>query len=270
MKDLIIGACHNYTYDQIKCWVNSVKRSGFDGDLVLISFDDKQGIRQKARDAGVIVVEEWFNPDFAVHVQRFASIYSYLCNNPNKYAMVITTDVRDVVFQSNPSTWIEDHIYNGYRLIFASECLRYKHEPWGDNNLLETYGPFVYQQFRNNEIFNVGVLAGFADHVRDLCLDIALNSINRPIKICDQAVFNVMISNAIYRNQALKPLIVDGWCINLGTTADPSKMDHFRPNLLSEEPTFNGTHVHHANKPFVIVHQYDRTMWHKQIERIYS
>ena len=73
----------------------------------------------------------------APHVQRFISIYQYLSANPARY--VITTDVRDVVFQKNPINWLD--LYLGNKTVaVASECLRYKDEPWGDNNIKETFG----------------------------------------------------------------------------------------------------------------------------------
>jgi hypothetical protein len=35
-KDLIIGGASNYTWDQLKFWVNSIKKTGFDGDIVIV------------------------------------------------------------------------------------------------------------------------------------------------------------------------------------------------------------------------------------------
>ena len=34
-KDLIIGGASNYNWDQLKYWVNSIKQTGFEGDIVL-------------------------------------------------------------------------------------------------------------------------------------------------------------------------------------------------------------------------------------------
>ena len=41
-------------------------------------------------------------------------------------------------------------------LIFSSESILYKDEPWGDNNLMETFGPYIHDIFKENEIYNVG------------------------------------------------------------------------------------------------------------------
>ena len=44
-------------------------------------------------------------------------------------------------------------------LVFASESMLYKDEPWGNQNLLDTYG-YIHEIFKENEIYNVGVLGG--------------------------------------------------------------------------------------------------------------
>mgnify|MGYP003352602079 CR=1 FL=1 len=41
-KDLIIGAYANYKFDLLKPWINSIKETGFQGDIVLIAIDPDQ------------------------------------------------------------------------------------------------------------------------------------------------------------------------------------------------------------------------------------
>jgi hypothetical protein len=267
MRDLIIGGCSGYEYESVKLWINSINKSGFDGDKVLIVFNGKEDFINKVKEQGFNVINYPLDPNAAIHVQRFAAIYDYIYNNPARY--VITTDVRDVVFQYNPISWLEENLKE-HSLVVGSECLRYEDEPWGNNNLMETYGPFIHERFKKNTIFNVGVLAGKSEFVRDLCLNIAINSINRPIKICDQAVFNVIIDNSIYANQTYFARLQNKWTAHLGTLADPHKMDYFRPRLLEPEPEFDGTFVKSNGTPVCIVHQYDRTVWKQRIEEIYG
>ena len=35
-KDLIIGGASNYNWNQLRYWVNSIKKTGFKGDIVLV------------------------------------------------------------------------------------------------------------------------------------------------------------------------------------------------------------------------------------------
>jgi hypothetical protein len=269
--NLIIGASYNYSYEQIKYWINSINKSGFDGHKVLILFDGTTELVEKVQEQGFVVNNIPMDKNMAVHVLRFLSIYDFIHQNEDLYENVITTDVRDVVFQYDPIEWLNNNFSDTEKLVVSSECLRYKDEPWGNNNLLETYGPFIHERFKDNIIFNVGILAGKASYIKDLCLSIVLNSINRPIKICDQAVFNVTIQNEIYKQNTFYAKLNDAWAANLGTLADQSKMHYFRPNLLEFEPVFVNDEVRTSNnKKICVVHQYDRTPWRTRLEEIYG
>jgi hypothetical protein len=208
---------------------------------------------------------------FMVHVERFLHIYNYL--KDNKFRYVITTDVKDVIFQKDPFIQLDDMLTKTDKdIVFSSESILYKNEPWGDNNLLETFGPYIHGIFKENEIYNVGVLGGKGDAMRDLALNIFLACVGKPIKICDQSTFNVMISMNPYLKTSLYAKSEDGWACQLGTTADPSKIEQFKPFLLEESPKMeDGKVVTSTEKEFSIVHQYDRVPeWRKIIEAKYE
>jgi hypothetical protein len=278
MKDLIIGCSTNYKWDTIKYWVNSINQSGFDGDKVMILMNCDADTVQKVTDAGFSVVG--FNQDdqgnltyeskLMVHVERFLHIYNIL--KDNEYRYVITTDVKDVIFQHNPIEGIKNQLGERQNLMFASESILYKDEPWGNQNLLETFGQFFHNIFKENEIFNVGVLAGRGFAMRDLAAMIFTMSVNRPIPIVDQSTFNFMISQEPYKSTARYCRSEDGWACQLGTTADPSKIDQFKPFLLEPSPQMvDGKVVTSTGKEFTIVHQYDRIPeWRAIIEKKYG
>ena len=87
-----------------------------------------------------------YNSNMMVHVERFYHIYQLLKDNLYRY--VITTDVKDVVFQQNPSIWLENNFTDNDDLVFSSESMKYKDEPWGDQNLRETFGTQIYEDFK--------------------------------------------------------------------------------------------------------------------------
>ena len=278
MKDCIVGCATNYDWSKLKYWVNSINASGFEGDKVLILMNCDKDTAQKITDAGFSIIA--FNQDangnltyqsqLMVHVERFIHIYKLL--KDNNYRYVITTDVKDVIFQKNPSTWLENNLTDKEDLVFSSESMKYKDEPWGRENLTQCYGQGIYEDFKNNTIFNVGVLAGRGYAMRDLVLQLFLNCINRPIPIVDQAVFNVMISRHPYLNSTMYTVSEDGWACQLGTTADPSKIDSFKPFLLEPSPKLEGEKVVTSTGiEYTIVHQYDRVPeWRKVIEAKYD
>lgn len=264
MRDLIIGCSTNYDWSKLKYWVNSINKSGFQGDKVMVLMNCDKDTVSKVVESGFSVIG--FNKDendnltyssnMPVHTERFLHIYNYLKDRDYRY--VITTDVKDVIFQKNPIEFLEKECVSK-NLIFASESILYKDEPWGDQNLKETFGPFIYEQFKNNEIFNVGVLAGHGYAIRDLALNIFVSCLNRPIPICDQSTFNFMVSRNPYTSLSKYAKSEDGWAAQLGTTGDPSKTSQFDHLLLEPKPKFeNDLVTTSTGKEFYIVHQYDR------------
>ena len=264
MRDLIIGCSTNYDWSKLKYWINSINKSGFQGDKVMILMNCDKDTVNKVVESGFSVIG--FNKDgegnlmhssnMPVHTERFLHIYNYLKNKDYRY--VITTDVKDVIFQKNPIEFLEKECVNK-NLIFASESIRYKDEPWGDQNLKETFGPYIYEQFKDNEIFNVGVLAGHGYAIRDLALNIFVACLNRPIPICDQSTFNFLIGQNPYTSLCRYTRSEEGWAAQLGTTGDPSKASQFDPVLLEAKPKLqDGIVTTSEGKEFYIVHQYDR------------
>jgi len=286
-RNLIIGAATGYNYNQLKPWVESIDEvCGDDVDRVLIVGNISQETRVKlvAKDFQLIDMPDM--PGVPIHVGRFLAIYNYLKDTWQDYKFVVTTDVKDVYFQKNPFDWLEEKIgfdYDSYRLVAGSESMRYEDEPWGNENLMQAYGAYVHEAFKQNEIYNVGTIGGHVEYVKDLMFNIFFNSVNRPIPIVDQAVYNVLLKTQPYKGVTYFATQSDGWACQAGTTADPSKMNQFRPHLLEAEPTFeNGLVLTGQDSdsplvlspkgtPFVIVHQYDRVPeWKKHVREKYK
>jgi len=277
--DCVIGCSTNYDWAKIKYWVNSINESGFTGDKVMILMNCDKDTVQKVSDAGFDIIAFGqdaegnlaYNSNMMVHVERFYHIYQHLKNKDYRY--VITTDVKDVIFQKNPVQWLEENLPEGHEdLIFSSESIKYKDEPWGDQNLRETFGTQIYEDFKDNTIYNVGVLAGRGYAMKDLMMNIFTSCLGRPIKICDQSTFNFLISQHPYLKTSMYAQSEDGWACQLGTTADPSKLEQFKPFLLEPSPKLEGDKVVTSTGiEYTIVHQYDRVPeWRKVIEEKYD
>ena len=273
-KNLIIGSCTNYGINQLKPWVLSINEIMPDVEKVMCvgnaSFETRDWLVKQN-----FQIVDMPQANIPIHVLRFLSIYDHLRLNWQDYNYVITTDVKDVYFQKDPFKWLDYHnigVKNMEQIVAGSECLLYKDEPWGNNNMMECYGPYVHSHFKDNEIYNVGILGGSAEYMKDLVFNIFTNAVNRPIPIVDQAVFNVLIQTQPYKDVVLKATQASGWACQAGTVADPSRMDEFRPNLLEGEPVFkDGVVYTSTGHPFSIVHQYDRVPeWKKFIQEKYN
>jgi hypothetical protein len=281
-KDLIIGAYTNYDWNKIKYWVNSINRSGFDGYKMMIAFNSDKDTVKRLVDSGfsVIAFNEnengyyYNNTKIPIHVERFFHIWDVLSKIKEKIRYVITTDVKDVVFQENPSKRIEEYLgfQSKYNLMAASESMRYMDEPWGNQNLHESFGAYFHEKYKTNLIYNVGVIAGDFEYVRDLCLQIFQTSINRPIPIVDQAVYNFLLWQKPISDITMKLDSESGWAAQLGTTMDPTKIGAFKPFLTEPSPIMIDDIVKtNGLIPYCIVHQWDRVpALHDMIERKYG
>lgn len=296
MKSLIIGGATGYGWNELKYWVNSIKRSGFDGDICLVSSNITQETIEKLTKEGVkLSLYGKKQPDGsyrtetnnAPHVERFFYLWNTLNTIEEEYKYIVTTDTRDVVFQSNPIEWLDSNLSLNI-LVASSEGLKYKDEPWGNKNLHDAFGPFFHRMLQDKIIYNVGTIAGEFHAVRDLLLMIFQMSINRPTSIVDQAVYNFLLNNTWFSDLCLMTNNKDNWAIQLGTTleavksgkgdlgmmfgSDPSKHIQYQIMYNDDQPEFNdGLVVNKSGRPYCIVHQYDRTLaWTKQIMEKYD
>jgi hypothetical protein len=286
MDNLIIGGASNYGWDELKYWVNSIKKSGFSGDIVLVATNitketidklESENVKvelygRQDQDGNVVA-----NVTTAPHVERFFHIWNYLRINPDKYNFVITTDTRDVVFQSDPIEYLKKLFENcgiKYGLVAAGEGLKYKDETWNHNNFLAAFDPVVYDRIQYNEIFNVGVIAGTQKMVQDLLLLLYQLSVNRRINIVDQAVYNFIIQLQFCLQNVILLSNDSGWTTNLATTIhairsgsgdigqnnDPTSIILYGTKYMVNQPDIADgvVYTHSTGLPSVIVHQYDR------------
>ena len=261
-KDLIIGAFSNFKFNHLKPWINSIKETNFSGDIVLIAVDPDPTTVQQIEDAGVKVFKVKNENNMMIHMLRFLHIYHYLKLHGHEYRYVITTDVRDVIFQSNPTEYVQNIFGNSAAGILAqSEAIKIKDEAWNRDNIIKNFGQYFYIDVMENDVYNVGILAGTTDHIKDLCFYLYQMSSNRPDWVADQAAYNMILSYKPWTHLTLKLKLKDAWACNLHVTNKPDQMQQFGPYLLEPRPTFeNGLVLNQNREPFVIVHQYDRQL----------
>jgi hypothetical protein len=292
-KDLVIGAASNYDWNQLKIWIKSLKKTGFSGDIAIVGTNIKRETIEKLQQEGVILSlygKQNENGDVvsptnnAPHVERFFYLWMFLNNTKEKYNNVITTDTRDVLFQTDPSEWLRSNIVSSL-LVASSEGMKYQNEPWSNQNLYDTFGPFFHNLIKDKYIFNVGVVAGNFDYVKGLMMMIFQMSVNRPIPIVDQAVYNFLLNFPPYSDDTLKLSCADSWAINLGTSIHAvtsgsgdlgAKYQNDTMKYLElfddYQPVIDGAYVKNVhNQLYAIVHQYDRVKkLNDEIQKMYE
>jgi hypothetical protein len=262
-KDLIIGAFNNYTdYDVLKPWVQSIKDTGFTGDTVLFAIGTTPELVKKLIEEGVIVIPVPRNDKMMIHMQRFIHIYNFLKENDGVYRYVVSTDVRDVIFQFDPTKFMEDSVNSMFvtGIIASSESIKIKDEEWNRENIRKNFGDYFYNEVKENEVCNVGVLAGRSELIKELCFYLYQFSLNRADWVCDQAAYNILLGSKLWSSKTHMTRLKDAWAVNAHVTNKPDMLEKFGPYLLEERPSMNdaGVVVNSAGNPFVIVHQYDR------------
>lgn len=239
-KDLIVGVVDNYEWDKIQYWANSIDKSGFDGYKSLIVYNMDVTTAKKLSNEGFIVIgcneydeEKGFVFDTAkrsIMVDRFFNIHNFLnmLQEPESVDRVIITDVRDVVFQGNPTKWLDKHMLPQHNLIVGSENMAYKDEPWGKNNMMLSFGEYFYDRVKDYPIVCAGVIAGTLEDVRDLCLNLWMVCHNMNPFVPggggpDQAALNILLDNVVHKYTTFFTDASDGWVLHAGTCMDAIK-----------------------------------------------
>lgn len=260
-KDLIIGAFKNYNFEQVKPWIKSINECGFKGDKVLIAIDTSEETNQKIAKEGFTVVSTKSMSGAMFHMERFIHIYNFLKDH-NDYRYVVSTDVRDVIFQRDPIEYLNDCITTdtGYELLAVSECIKVKDEHWNRDNILKCFGQYFFDEIKEREILNVGTLAGKSHMVADLCGMLYQLSLNRADWVADQAAYNILMNWFPYIGITRISGLNDGFCCNLHVTNKPIERDHFAPFITEKHPIFEDglMKTGYGKEPYYIVHQYDR------------
>jgi hypothetical protein len=275
-SNLIIGVIKGYDWSKVSLWALSIITSGFKGTAAVIQYYDPDGIERdeevakNLKSLGIQVIN--MRLEGQIFSRRFYDIHSVLRSRLDSFDHVIATDVRDVMFQSDPAAWLSQNLKKG--IYAATEGLRYRDEDWGRSNLAQSFGADG-MRIMDELIYNAGVISGKAESISDLFYNIYVLSeiANMPSGGGgpDQAAYNMLLNMKAYQSEAQFGNHEDGYAAQLGTTADPSKIDRFRPFLVEPEPIMeDGVVKTSTGIPFCVVHQYDRhPEWDKIIrERV--
>ena len=279
-KDMIIGYISNYDWPQIECWVNSIEACGFEGTKVAIVGNATFQLVAKLKERGFKIVAKNRDEKLQMYksdgrylpvVERFYMAWAFFNDYPEMvkdHRFVIFTDTKDVVFQTNPSTFLTIKKKNmSYYLYVGSEGMVYKNEDWGKENMWNSFPVTkLYNKMENNTIYNCGTIAGYAEAMKSLFLELFLLSNNNPCPNPDQAALNVLIHEGVWSFVTNKMGVWERWSSNCGTTMKPEYQGSLLEGLGILSDNFPKIHweidmLCYNNDPFCIVHQYDRIPW---------
>lgn len=250
-NNLLIGAISgNYSILDVQNWIRSSDKFE-DVHRVLLLYNNTNPELHMLYDHGVDLIVPNFdfhgnNKDLfetntqknntntsyeLIHNIRFLHIWMYL--NQYEFKKVLCTDVKDVYFNSNP---FEDIPID--KLKVTSECIKYKDHAWNAEHIRSNLGLFALDLF-DKYVYNVGVLCGGYEIVKNISRDICLMSVGKE-KVADQTTFNYLI-NSTYKNDVILSDLSDKFAVHLHVINEG--LVNFDLSSINE---------------YKIIHQYDR------------
>lgn len=253
MNDLVIGLATGYTWHQIEPWAISLIRTGYQGVKGIVLDDsspDLVGLTAKLESLGITVFQigPWGNrPD--AHMEKLVIVQDILAQQDFRF--VVLTDLRDLVFQLDPITWLEQNLT--LDIAVSSECIIYSRngEPWNYRNMGLSFGPDMLQQMDGQEVFCSGVIAGRAPAIQEFFRDMYFMSCAASHGLPDQAAMNILISKEPrWQGRIQQQSVLSGMALHAGDGTLPYW-------FIPERPEFRDGKVWIKDKLFCMVHQYD-------------
>ncbi len=103
-RRLVLGAAIGFDVEQVCVFVESLRASGYAGDVMMLIRWPGLRVGRYLKSRGVDVIRVFQTRSFtrSVHARRYAIYLDYLRARRDRYDHVMMSDTRDVVFQGNP------------------------------------------------------------------------------------------------------------------------------------------------------------------------
>jgi hypothetical protein len=240
-KDIIMGIAINYSIEDLQPFILSLKRSGYQGKVVLFVEDKRSLLALYLQSLSVETLI--CGPSLMPYGNSRYFLYKEFLKKEKQIERVLITDVRDVFFQSDPMISFPGHTlfcFEEDRSMSLSSC------PYNSKWVLETYGEAALSRFGNSNIICSGVTVGshelMIDYLEKMC-----NELERVPSVWggDQAVHNMLFYSGKIPYSVLIP----------NESASVYTLAYVPPELLRTDA--NGAIINSMGIPAVI-HQYDR------------
>jgi hypothetical protein len=274
-NDVTIGAIENYGWREVEPYAVSLSRVGFKGDKIMfvknISAECFDRLKQMGFELLEVPNDSYFTKGF--FLKRFMIAREYLLRRqksgkPVRY--VFATDYRDVVFQTNPSTWMELH-KNEAKIIIGSEKVKIKDEPGAVKWAKHILGDEMYEEIKEEEVLNSGTIAGECDALCDLFLriyELGIDTKEWGWAQSDQTVLNWIVRQSPFKEITRVPKFEE----NFAAVVCCAISGRYNDKLTEPCPEMIKGIVYAADEiePFCILHQYQgRTEWIGAVDKRY-
>ncbi len=273
--NLVLTFAHGYSWSDLSIFFNSLKKTGFNGDVVVFASRLGPDTTQTMRDHGVDV-RQIFIPllklrnvlllpgwkpwkfllslishqglrraigkrAFNIMCARFAHFHDYLQQNVDRYGKVLVTDIRDVCFQADPF-----EAADGIPIVSFLEPLRIKggaNGKWMDEAFGAELDPTLLDELVCCAGVTIGEAPAMLEYLTKMLSQLCAVKLMTPVAGVDQAVHNYLL----HRGQLKGSTMLENGnpiCTTMGH-GDPFSLN------AAEQVTADG-------KIVAILHQFDR------------
>ncbi len=105
MRKLVLGTVHDYEFANLKAFLYSLRKTGYDGEIVFYVRVVDDATRKALREFGVELLEldtDHTLSRIPVNTARYFVYNSFLADYGHRFDAVMLSDVRDVFFQKDP------------------------------------------------------------------------------------------------------------------------------------------------------------------------
>ena len=252
MKNIVLAGYSGYKKkSDVINFVESFKNIQTPNDNLLIAYSgDKTEINEYLDERGVDTVRMKSKSNHR-YVDRFDWFSDLLrgCDADK----VLTSDITDVVFQSNPFYWMKENLNKDILVCDEGHAFENASENW--NALMaKTAFPDDYKDLKNKNIYNVGVVGGNPFKVKgvlgavyDMCKgNCQPDNIDFEL-VHDQAAYSILCHLRDYAAFKQPTSNKGNFCFTMGLI---SHMEGFY--------LIDGKICNELKEPYTMLHQYDR------------
>ena len=257
MKYTIVGCITKYGIEQIRPFVESIDMSGFAGEKLMLVYDISQDTIEYLTNKGWLIVQS--EPQQHIILQRFRDMYSLLYQYETD--VIIWVDVKDIVFQKDPTNWL--NMWMRKDILAFSESLKFGDEEWARLNAGTSF-PMEWEWLQNEEIYCAGTIVGKKEAIRDLFIDIYRWSLttSNPQQLADQAAYNILIHMHQWKDKVQFVKQQEGFAAQLHLKLKKGDILPYTEELS----TIDGNEIKNSKgELYTLVHQYDRNEELKQL-----
>lgn len=264
MKYTIVGCITKYGIDDIRPYVESIDKSGFNGEKLMLIYDVSNDVIEYLTKKGWLIVQSELQEH--IILQRFRDMYAFLQSYETD--VIIWTDVKDVIFQKDPTEWLNKWMRRD--ILAFSECMIMQNEPWTCINSGTTF-PMEWEFGMKDQIsYCAGTIVGKKNAIKDLFIEIYRwsKTTANPEQLSDQAAYNVLLHLEHFKNSVQFVKQEEGFVTQMGTVW----VKQNELPILEPTPIYNEGKLYNQNgDEFILVHQYDRDPIVKQeINNLYK